>query len=56
VVASIPLAVWVVTFGVLGFGGPGGDVLLPMDVRSALLLGAGLLPAAVVLGRAFARL
>jgi hypothetical protein len=55
VVAAIPLVVWVLTFAVLGFGGPGGDVLLPTDLRSALLLGAGLLPAAVVLGRAFAR-
>ncbi|MFN2479124.1 MAG: hypothetical protein ABR615_08125 [Pseudonocardiaceae bacterium] len=54
-VASIPLAIWVLTLGVLGFGGPGGDVLLPADLRSALLLGAGLVPAAVVLGRAFAR-
>ncbi len=55
VVAAIPLAIWVLTLAVLGFGGPGGGVLFPMDVRSALLLAAGLLPAAVVLGRAFAR-
>ena len=55
VVASIPLAGWLLTLGVLGFGGPGGDVLRLVDIRSALLLGAGLVPAAVVLGRAFAR-
>ncbi len=55
VVAAIPLVVWVLGLGVLGLGGPGGDVLFPADLRSALLLGAGLIPAAVVLGRAFAR-
>jgi len=55
VVASVPLVVWVLTLGVLGFGGPGGDVLILVDIRSALLLAAGLIPAAVVLGRAFAR-
>jgi hypothetical protein len=54
-VASIPLVVWVLTLGVLGFGGPGGDVVVPLDLRPVLLLGAGLVPAAVVLGRAFAR-
>jgi len=55
VVAAVPLVAWVVALGVLAFGGPGGDVLVLADIRSALLLGAGLLPAAVVLGRAFAR-
>lgn len=55
VVAAIPLVIWVLTLGVLGLGGPGGDVLFPTDWRSAVLLGGGVLPAAVVLGRAFAR-
>jgi hypothetical protein len=50
------LVVWVLTLGVLGVAGPGGDVLLPADLRPALLLVGGLLPAAVMLGRAFARL
>ncbi|MFY9805928.1 MAG: hypothetical protein WCB57_05895 [Pseudonocardiaceae bacterium] len=54
-VAAVPLVVWVLALGVLGLGGPGGDVLLPADWRSVLLLGGGIFPAAVVLGRAFAR-
>ena len=45
-VAALPLVVWV-----LGLGGVGGDVLLGVDWRSALLLGGGMIPAAVVLGR-----
>jgi hypothetical protein len=55
VVAAVPLVVWVLALGVLGVGGPGGDVLLPADWRSALLLGGGMFPAAVVLGRTLAR-
>ncbi|MGH3717697.1 MAG: hypothetical protein ACRDRI_02455 [Pseudonocardiaceae bacterium] len=55
VVAAVPLAVWALVLGVLGVGGPGGGALLPVDWRSALLLGGGLFPAAVVLGRALAR-
>ncbi|MGH3547347.1 MAG: hypothetical protein ACRDQU_04310 [Pseudonocardiaceae bacterium] len=55
VIVAIPLVVWVLTLGVLGLGGPGGDVRLPDDWRPALLLAAGLFPAAVLLGRAFAR-
>jgi hypothetical protein len=55
VVAAVPLVVWVLALGVLGVGGPGGDVLLPVDWRSVLLLGGGMFPAAVVLGRALAR-
>jgi hypothetical protein len=55
VVAAVPLVVWVLALGVLGVGGPGGDVLLPADWRSALLLGGGMFPAAVLLGRALAR-
>jgi hypothetical protein len=53
-VAAVPLVVWVIALGVFGVAGPGGDVLLPADWRSALLLGGGLFPAAVVLGRALA--
>jgi hypothetical protein len=55
VVAAVPLVVWVLALGVLGVGGPGDDVLLPVDWRSALLLAGGMFPAAVVLGRALAR-
>lgn len=54
-VAAVPLVVWALALGVLGVGGPGGDVLLPADWRSALLLGGGMLPAAVLLGRTLAR-
>ena len=53
-VAAVPLVVWLLTLGVLGVAGPGGDVLLPADWRSALLLAGGLFPAAVVLGRELA--
>jgi len=54
-VAAVPLVVWLLALGVLGVAGPGGDVLLPADWRSLLLLGGGLFPAAVVLGRALGR-
>ena len=54
-VAAVPLVVWLLALGVFGVAGPGGDVLLPADWRSVLLLGGGLFPAAVVLGRALAR-
>jgi hypothetical protein len=53
-VAAVPLVIWVIALGVFGVAGPGGDVLLPVDWRSALLLGGGLFPAAVVLGRVLA--
>jgi hypothetical protein len=53
-VAAVPLVVWLLTLGVLGVAGPGGDVLLPATWRSMLLLAGGLFPAAVVLGRALA--
>jgi hypothetical protein len=53
--AAVPLVVWVLALGVLGAGGLGGDVLLLADWRLVLLLGGGLFPAAVVLGRALAR-
>jgi hypothetical protein len=55
VAAAVPLMAWVLALGVLGVAGPGGDVLLPADWRSALLLAGGMFPAAVVLGRTFAR-
>jgi hypothetical protein len=54
VVAALPLIVWLLVLGVLGVGGPGGDVLLAADWRSMLLLGGGIFPAAVVLGRVMA--
>ncbi len=53
-VAALPLVAWVLALGVFGVAGPGGDVLLPVDWRSVLLLGGGMFPAAVVLGRASA--
>ncbi|WP_312858157.1 hypothetical protein [Pseudonocardia pini] len=46
-----PLVVWVVVVGVLGFAGPGGDVLLPTTWQSLLLLVAGLLSGLVVTRR-----
>ena len=55
-VAGAPLVVWLVTVFVVGTMGPGGDVLLPVNPRSLwrslLLLIAGVIPAALVLGRA----
>jgi hypothetical protein len=53
-VAASPLMVWLLAIGVLGVGGPGGDVLLAADWRSGILLAAGTFPAAVALGRAMA--
>lgn len=44
------LVAWMVCMTVLGFTGPGGDVLLPDTWPSQLLLGAGLIPGALVLG------
>lgn len=54
-VCAVPLVVWLLALGVLGVGGPGGEVLLAVDWRAGLLLAAGTIPAAVVLGRAMAR-
>ena len=55
-VAATPLVAWLVTVFVVGTMGPGGDVLLPVSPRalwrSLLLLIAGVIPGAVVLGRA----
>jgi hypothetical protein len=41
-VAGAPLVAWVLAVGVLGFGGPGGDVLLPTTWQSLLLVAGGL--------------
>jgi len=56
VAAALPLLTWVVC--VLGFGaaGPGGDVLLPADWRSLVLLASGMFPGAVALGRSLSPL
>ena len=50
-VASAPLLVWLLTLGVFGLAGPGGDLMLTADWRALLLLVCGAIPAAVVLGR-----
>lgn len=42
-VAASPLLVWGIVTGVLGFGGPGDDLLLPGTWQSVLLLVAGTL-------------
>lgn len=52
---GVPLATWVATLLVFGASGPGGDVLFPADWRSLALLGGGLFPAAVALGRSLQR-
>lgn len=49
-IAVLPLLVWIVSLGVFGIAGPGGDAVLLQDWRSLLLLAAGALPAAIVLG------
>ena len=49
-VAAAPLVLWVVCLGVFGLAGPGGDLVLIEDWRSLLLLAAGALPGALVLG------
>ena len=40
--AGAPLIAWLVVVAVLGFGGPGGDVLLPPTWQSLLLVVGGL--------------
>jgi len=50
-VAGAPLIVWLLGFGVLAAGGPGGDVVVLGDVRTVALLAAGTLPAAIALGK-----
>ncbi len=50
-VAAAPLIVWFVALFVFGAFGPGGDVLLlGGDWRTYLLLGAGAVPGALMLG------
>ena len=49
--AALPLIVWLLTLGVFGLAGPGGDLVLIQDWRSLLLLAAGALPAAIALGQ-----
>ncbi|HEV2781925.1 MAG TPA: hypothetical protein VGX25_21260 [Actinophytocola sp.] len=49
-VASAPLVVWLLSLGVFGLAGPGGDRVLIEDWRALLLLACGALPAAVKLG------
>lgn len=49
--AGVPLIAWVIAILVFGIAGPGGDVLLTANWRSVLLLGAGIFPAAITLGR-----
>jgi hypothetical protein len=41
-VAGAPLFAWLLAVGVLGLGGPGGDVLLPATWQSLLLVFGGL--------------
>lgn len=53
--AAVPLVVWFVVVFAVGLGGPGGDIVLPGDWRSLLLLAAGTLPAAVAVGRQLRR-
>jgi hypothetical protein len=40
--AGAPVVAWLLVVGVLGFGGPGGDVLLPATWQSLLLVFGGL--------------
>lgn len=49
--AVLPPVVWLATVLVFGTSGPGGDRVLVGDWRGLALLAAGLLPAAVALGR-----
>jgi hypothetical protein len=41
-VAGAPVLAWLLAVGVLGLGGPGGDVLLPATWQSLLLVFGGL--------------
>jgi hypothetical protein len=41
-VAGAPVVAWLLAVGVLGLGGPGGDVLLPATWQSLLLVFGGL--------------
>lgn len=50
--ASLPLLLWVLTVIVVGALGPGKDKVLVADWRALVLIAAGALPSAFVLGRA----
>lgn len=50
-VVVAPLVVWFITVVVFGIAGPGGDIVLPgVEWRTLLLIGAGSVPAAMMLG------
>ncbi|SHG33772.1 hypothetical protein [Streptoalloteichus hindustanus] len=49
-VAGLPLLGWVLAVAVIGFAGPGGDVVVVNDWRTLLMFAGGALPAAVALG------
>lgn len=57
-IATAPLVAWLLTVGVLGLGGPGGDVMLTATWQSLLLVAGGLvaglipLPSIMVRGHA----
>lgn len=50
-VTGTPLAAWLLTVIVLGLAGPGGDIVLSANVRSLLLVAAGVLPGGIILGQ-----
>jgi hypothetical protein len=49
--AGAPLVAWLLAVAVLGFGGPGGDVLLPATWQSLLLVFGGLFAGLLALRR-----
>nr|BFF01086.1 hypothetical protein GCM10020241_27610 [Streptoalloteichus tenebrarius] len=49
-VAGLPLLAWLLAVGVIGFAGPGGDVVVVNDWRTLVMFAGGALPAAVALG------
>ncbi|MDA3646157.1 hypothetical protein LZ318_29625 [Saccharopolyspora indica] len=50
-IAGAPMALWFLTVMIFGILGPGGDmVLVGNDWRTLLLIGAGALPSAMMLG------
>jgi hypothetical protein len=50
-VAGAPVIAWLLAVGVLGIGGPGGDVLLPATWQSLLLVFGGLFAGLLALRR-----
>jgi hypothetical protein len=50
-VAGAPVIAWLLAVGVLGVGGPGGDVLLPATWQSLLLVFGGLFAGLLALRR-----